>query len=82
MYDDRAMRTTIDLPEDLHRHAKAIAHDKSWTLSEAVAWLVRRGLQGPNRTKTFERSPITGLPVIHVERIITSEDVKALDDDE
>ncbi len=38
------MRTTIDLPEDLHRQAKAIAYERDWTLSQAVSWLMRRGL--------------------------------------
>ncbi|HEX5139389.1 MAG TPA: antitoxin, partial [Dehalococcoidia bacterium] len=38
------MRTTLDLPDDLHRQAKAIAREQGWTLSQAVVWLMRRGL--------------------------------------
>jgi hypothetical protein len=76
------MRTTIDLPEDLHRQARAIAHDKRWTLSETVAWLMRRGLTSGRPSGKIKRSPRTGLPTISVGRIITSEDVKSLEDDE
>ena len=76
------MRTTVDLPEDLLRQAKAIAHDKSWTMSEAVAWLMRRGLREGSGKREIGVNPITGLPSIHIGRIITSEDVKQLEDDE
>lgn len=41
------MRTTIDLPDHLHRTARAIALDTSRSLSETVAALVRRGLRNP-----------------------------------
>jgi hypothetical protein len=76
------MRTTIDLPEDLHRRARAIAQDKRWTLSETVAWLMRRGIGEGKPTSTIKRSRVTGLPVIHGGEIITSEDVKTLEDEE
>jgi hypothetical protein len=75
------MRTTIDLPEDLHRKAKAIAHDKRWTLSEAVTWLIRRGIGEGGPPSTIKRSKVTGLPVVHGGGIITTEDVKALEDE-
>ena len=74
------MRTTIDLPEDLHRQALAIARDTSRSLSQTVAELIRRGLgQGPAAEIT--RSARTGLPVVHLGRVITTEDVRALDDE-
>jgi len=76
------MRTTIDLPEDLHRQAQAIAQDKRWTLSETVAWLMRRGLTTGRPSGKIKRSPVTGLPTITVGRIITSEDVRSLEDEE
>lgn len=38
------MRTTIDLPDDLHAQATAIAMDTRQSLSQAVAGLIRRGL--------------------------------------
>lgn len=75
------MRTTIDLPDELHKQALAIARDKSRTLSETVADLMRRGLsQGP--AGEISRSAITGLPVVHLGTVVTTEDVRALDDDD
>jgi hypothetical protein len=76
------MRTTVDLPEDLLRQAKAIAHDKSWTMSEAIAWLMRRGLGEPFDKPGIGVNPLTGFPSIRTGRIITSEDVKQLEDDD
>lgn len=75
------MRTTIDLPEDLHRVASAIARDQGTSLSDTVSQLLRRaiGTVGTARVAASER---TGLEVIHLGRTITSSDVRALDDDE
>lgn len=75
------MRTTIDLPDDLHRQASSIAHDTSRTLSETVADLMRRGLGQENASTTVARSSTTGLPVVRLGTVITTEDVRALDDD-
>lgn len=74
------MRTTIDLPEDLHRIASAVARDQGTSLSEAVARLLRRGIGTPGsaRVTTSDR---TGLRVIQLGRPITNEDVRALDDE-
>jgi len=75
------MRTTVDLPEDLHQRAVSIARDTSSTLSETVAELMRRGL-GEFGASTVSRSPRTGLPVVSVGRVVTTEDVRSLEDDE
>jgi len=77
---DESMRTTIDLPEDLHRLAMSIARDTSRTLSDTVAELMRRGL-GTSPDPIVSRSPRTGLPVVTLRRPITTEDVRALEDD-
>ena len=74
------MRTTIDLPDDLHRQAMSIARDTARTLSDIVADLMRRGLSHSS-TSGISRSTRTGLPVLHVGTIITTEDVRALEDD-
>jgi hypothetical protein len=82
LHHDEAVRTTIDLPEDLHRLTTAIARDAGTTLSETVTRLLRTALAtpGPSRVTT---SPVTGLPVISLGRgPVTSEDVRALDDEE
>jgi len=77
---DAAMRTTIDLPVDLLERTKAIARDTSRSLSEVVADLVRRGIE-PGTTPSPTRSPRTGLPVVSIGRVVTSEDVRALEDE-
>ena len=76
------MRTTIDLPEDLHRLAQAIARDTHRSLSETVADLIRRGLVAGNSTAVVSKDPRTGLPLVSVGTIVTSEDVRSLEDEE
>jgi Arc/MetJ family transcription regulator len=75
------MRTTIDLPDDLHAQAVALARDTHQSLSQAVAMLIRRGLStgGPGEVA---RSSRTDLPVTHLGRTITTEDVRRLEDDD
>ena len=75
------MRTTIDFPDDLHKQAMAIARDTRRTLSETVADLVRRGLSAGS-TGAISTDSRTGLPLVSVGRVITSEDVRSLEDDE
>jgi len=75
------MRTTVDLPEDLHAKAVAISRDTHRTLSETVAELMRRGL-GQGQDAEVTTSARTGLPVVHLGRTITTEDVRALEDEE
>ena len=74
------MRTTINLPEDLHRIAMAIARDRSQTLSQTLADLLRRAIS-PEMTPAISISQKTGLPVIALGTPITGEDVRALEDD-
>ena len=74
------VRTTIDLPDDLHDAARSLARDRGTTLSQAVAELVRRGL-GQSTGVAIERSATTGLPVIRLGRALTQDDVRSLDDD-
>ncbi|MBL0087868.1 MAG: antitoxin [Ideonella sp.] len=78
------MRTTIDLPDDLHRIVASLAVHSRSSLSHTAAELIRRGLALPARPATapaFATSPITGLPVLKSKRTITPEDVKALEDE-
>ncbi|MCY7365091.1 MAG: antitoxin [Frankiaceae bacterium] len=75
------MRTTVDLPEDVHAVAVAIARDAGTSLSDVVTRLLRAGLgtAGPVRVSV---SPRTGLKVGVFGRVMTSEDVRSLDDDQ
>lgn len=74
------MRTTIDLPDDLHRLAMALASDRGTTLSRAVVELMRRGL-APSRTAGPAADARTGLPLVRLGTPVSSEDVRAVDDD-
>jgi Arc/MetJ family transcription regulator len=75
------VRTTVDIPDDLHAQAVAIARDTHQTLSQTVTVLMRRGLTsgGAGEVRTSDR---TGLPVMHLGRTITTEDVRRLEDDD
>ena len=75
------VRTTIDLPDDLHKQALSIARDTRRSLSETVADLMRRGL-GSDASDSITTDPRTGLPLVRVGSVVTSEDVRALEDEE
>ncbi len=76
-----SVRTTIDLPDDLHKQALAIARDTRRTLSDTVADLIRRGLSAVSTT-ALSRDPRTGLPLVSIGTVVTSEDVRSLEDEE
>lgn len=75
------MRTTIDLPEDIHQLALAIARDSGSSLSDTVTRLLRAAVagSGPVQVSTSAR---TGLQVASIGRVVTSEEVRSLEDDE
>jgi hypothetical protein len=75
------MRTTLDIPDDLHAQAVAIARDTHQTLSQAVTGLIRRGLSSGG-SAAVATSDLTGLPVVYLGRTITTEDVRRLEDDD
>ena len=74
------MRTTIDLPDDLLQQVKAIARDTERSMSGTVTALIRRGLECDDASEV-RTSPTTGLPLVTVGRVVTSDDVRAADDD-
>ena len=74
---DVTMRTTIDLPDDLHRFVRDRAREEHRSLSEIVAELMRRGLQRDRPAIVGPR----GLPVVTVGRPVTSQDVHRLEDE-
>jgi hypothetical protein len=49
-------------------------------MSETVAFLMRRGL-GEGRAAGLTHSAATGLPVVRLGHMVTTEDVRALEDD-
>jgi hypothetical protein len=76
-----SVRTTIDLPDDLHRQAISIARDTSRTLSETVVDLIRRGLSR-GQSAEIARSPVTGLPLIRLGTPVTTDAVRASEEAE
>lgn len=76
------MRTTIDLPDDLHRIAMSLARDTGQTFSQAVAALLRRALERSGQVECYADAQ-TGFPVMRLGGApITIDDVRALDDEE
>ena len=82
------MRTTIDLPDDLHRIVASLARHTGRSLSHAVAELMRRGLETSEQTNrigeaaaAYQLHPLTGLPVVASRQPVTEDDIKALDDE-
>jgi hypothetical protein len=81
------MRTTIDLPTDLHHAVTSIAAHSRKSMNQTVAELIRRGLavEAGAATKASPRGlridRRTGLPLIRSPRPVSAEDVRALEDD-
>jgi predicted transcriptional regulator len=71
------MRTTIDLPADLHELARQLAHETNRSMSEVITELIRLGLHRPEPVAIGPH----GLPQLAVGRPVTAEDVRSLDDD-
>src|SRR5947207_141223 len=80
------MRTTIELPDDLLKLVRSIARETHRSVSETVADFIRRCLEAnavPQKEESqISRSKLTGFPTIHVGRVVTTEEVRSLEDDE
>jgi hypothetical protein len=74
------VRTTLDLPEDVHRAVVALARDRAQPMGVVVAELVREAL-GTSEELRVEVDDETGLPLVRIGRPVTAEDVRALDDE-
>jgi hypothetical protein len=72
------VRTTIDLPADLHDLARQLAHDGRRSMSDVIADLIRLGLGHHDPAPTVSNR---GMPMVSVGRSITAEDVRSLDDE-
>ena len=72
------MRTTVDLPDELHALARQLAHDGNRSMNEVIAELIRLGLSG---TPTEAKSTKRGMPQVSVGRPVTAEDVRSFEDD-
>lgn len=78
--DDDIVRTTLDIPDESYFIAKAIARDRNRSLGRVVGELILQAAHGGTGA-TIELSDY-GFPTFHCTRPVTSEDVKALEDEE
>jgi hypothetical protein len=74
------MRTTIDLPADLHQLTTALARSNNQTLSQTITRILRQALLSTEEPDVSTDAG-TGLPVVRLGRPITDEDVAAFEDD-
>jgi hypothetical protein len=78
----RTVRTSVDIPPDMHQRAKRLAAERHQSLSATLADLLVRGLASIGEPATISTDPISGLPTLTLGRRMTSEDVaEALDDE-
>ncbi len=81
------MRTTIDIPIDLHTVLSSLATSNRKSLSQTAVGLMQRGLQAQllgtanGRSASPSLSASTGLPRVQFPRVISAEDVRALEDE-
>jgi len=78
----QAMRTTVDLPPEVHERAKQLAAQRHQSLSATVADLTILGLQSLGVPATVTTDPMSGLPTLTLGRRVSAQDVaEALDDE-
>jgi hypothetical protein len=75
------MRTTVDLPDDLHRAVLSIARDSGRSLSQTVSTLVSKALRPGSVADDISVDPVTGFPVVYVGHPVTREMVMTANDD-
>ena len=76
------MRTTVDLPPDVHERAKELAQERHQSLSATLADLTIRGLASLGAPATVATDPVSGLPTLTLGYRVSSVDVaEALDDE-
>jgi hypothetical protein len=85
LHQDAMMRTTVDLPPDLHSVMHSLASSQRCSLSKVAVELMRRGLEAQTAGLAGTAAPtvslVTGLPLVRLPRMVSSEDVRALDDE-
>lgn len=74
------MRTTIDLPDEIHALATSVARDRGCTLSTAVVDLIQRGMGSHIRVEHIDAR--TGFPLLASGHAVSSDEVRSLVDDE
>lgn len=82
MMYDALMRTTVNLPEDLHRAATSLARDRDQSLSQTVSDLLRKALGPEIDGEQVTQDAATGLPLVRLGHPVTTEMVRAATDEE
>lgn len=79
------MRTTIDFPDELLEMLRSLARDEGVSLSRAVTALLRQQLDGDEgddgRLRYAGANPKSGFPVFAGGRVVTTDDVRSLEDE-
>jgi len=75
-----AVRTTLDISDEAYYIAKTIARDQNRSLGRVVGDLILQSFNGA-KGSSIEMSDY-GFPTFRCARPVTTEDVKALDDEE
>ncbi len=84
---DGVMRTTINLPADLHNAVASVAAHSRKSMNQTVADLMRRALAQTGAPVDAASHALvridaaTGLPSVRSPRPVSEEDVRALEDD-
>jgi hypothetical protein len=76
------VRTTGDLPDDVLERVRSIAADRRTSVSKVIAEYVSRAVKPGPPASSSRNDPVTGLKVLDLGRIITTEDVRQATDDE
>lgn len=78
----RPVRTTVDLPAEVHQRAKQIARERRQSLSAVLTDLTLRGLASYDEPVVVRTDPVSGLPSVALGRRLTAGDVdEALDEE-
>jgi hypothetical protein len=78
--DYAVVRTTLDIPDEAYYIAKAIAREQNLSLGRVVGDLILQSSKGA-KSASIKMSDY-GFPTFRCARPVTTEDVKALDDEE
>lgn len=69
------MRTTVDLPDAVHRRAKELAEAQGLSMSVVIADLTVRGLSQLDEPVSVLTDPVSGYPVVSIGRRVTAAEV-------
>ncbi len=69
------MRTTVDLPDAVHRRAKELAEARGQSMSVVIADLTVRGLSQLDEPVSVLTDPVSGYPMVSIGRRVTAAEV-------